>query len=544
MATRVVKTGEPKDVLAYLNSFPNDPLQYIIDPEDPRQVIVENQKIFETSSNTHLNIGTVFSISLPSIEKTSVCKVVAQSLWNPSLILVEGNQVHLLKDGITVTLNQPKKNSKAKSNKQITSRASNIITIISDVEPLDQGAKPTRNSPDDNFQTPPPTRNSDGTRIPDPTRNSPDGNRLAACNEENIPLTEYWLQRALIHNNEHQGRPIVAIMDTGIDFRYDWTMGHERLTTDQRLEIAPHCPLWFNTETTNTELGYDPQDINKDTIRTKPILQKDYIGWNFVGIGRLYSNQHPNPYDDDSANKHGTRIAAIIAQQTDWQVRLMILKTHDYRGVGPLFNILCACDYLLQHSHGLKIVNASWGYYGSCNFYFKERIRELNAKGIYFVNAAGNQTDFYDDYHGHELKKSTPTERYPACFSGPPFTMDKVITVTTIKNRLRFQMYPPQNSIDYNFKTVENYSNVYVNVAVGSGRNGTFPEPLAESNDTIKGSSYATAYVSGRLASNINRNPNNPEALDYLWNINPQLSSTIKGGNFLFIDMDFISEAY
>jgi|GEM_PF-4122850 len=450
MATRIVRTGEPQDILAYLNGFQNDPLRYITDPSAPRQVIVENQKIFESKN---LSVGQSFQLT--AADKTYFCKVTAQSIWNPSLILVEGQQIHNVKSELSFRLNpsssfmqsglqcfdeyvedglSDKKTDSQDTKKEkdtiqpknlplqkaaLKSLASNIITIISDIEPQDLGARPTRISPDD------------GTRIPDPTRNSDDGYHRTIYAEENIPLTEYWLNCAKKHNNAHKDNPVVAIMDTGIDFRYDWTMSHEKITEAPRGSFSgvllPDCPLWFNESDTSISLGV-------------PILHKDYIGWNCVGTGRLHSNQHPNPYDDDSANKHGTRIAAIIAQQTDWNVRLMILKTHDYRGVGLLFNIFCAFDYLLQRSEDVKIVNASWGYYGASNVRLQRYITDLEAKGIWFVNAAGNQTDFYDDYHGHELIPGTPTERYPACFSKSD---NLVTTITTVRNRLRMKMAPP-----------------------------------------------------------------------------------------------------
>lgn len=567
MATRIVRTGEPQDVLAYLNSFPNDFNRYIIDPNDSRQVIVENQKIFEVK-DANLKVGDKFNI-ISDLE-TYLCKVVTQSIWNPKLILVEGEKVHNIKESLVFEMTNYKpithfdlsqsekvfkvinstklRKNETQQNEDLKVLASNIITIISDVEPLDQGAKPTRTSPDDGTQTPPPTRNSDGTRIPDPTRNSPDGYRNYVYAEENIPLTEYWLNRAYQHNKAKKDKPIVAIMDTGIDFRYDWTMGHENISRgeygDFTSEIAPHCPLWFNENDAPIDLEKYPE---ASKVR---ILQKDYIGWNCVGTGRLSSNQHPNPYDDDSANKHGTRIAAIIAQQTDWNVRLMILKTHDYRGVGPLFNIFCAFDYLLQRCEGVQIVNASWGYYGARNERLACYIEQLEKKGIWFVNAAGNQTDFYDDYHGHELKVSENsqerTERYPACLSN---LKNKVITVTTARNRGRLQMAPPSTALKLTWQVVENYSTEFVDVAVGAGKDGTFPESLADNEATIKGSSYATAYFSGRLARYLDEGGALNEILRRFCQKIPNsensvLANRVRSGHFLFTDMDFISEAY
>lgn len=547
MATRIVRTGEAQDVLAYLNSFPDDRLSYIIDPNDSRQVVVENQKVFEGKD---LSVGQGFQLTVAN--KTYFCKVIAQSDLNPSLILVEGQQLHNVKDEILFELNAPvartsgspqsfeecvqtdtalltEEDTVLKSIRLKTvllkSLASNIITIISDIEPLDLGAKPTRTSPDDGFLVPPPTRNSDGTRA---------GYGRATYAEENIPLTEYWLNSAKEHNASNSTAPVVAIMDTGIDFRYDWTMGHETIKpkgrSDFEGEFKPSCPLWFN----------------ESPAPTPPFIQKDYVGWNFVGAGRLASNQHPNPYDDDSANKHGTRIAAIIAQQTDWNVRLMILKTHDYRGVGTIFSIFCAFEYLLQHADQVKIINASWGYYGSRNALFESYMNRLEDHKIWFVNAAGNQSDFYDDYHGHELKQASPTERYPACFSTPD---NRVVTVTTARQRIRLKTAPPTPLINVNIQTVENYSAQFVDVAVGAGHNGTFPEPLAETNASIKGSSYAAPYFSGRLTRFLADGLTPPGMLDKVCIKIPNsefsvLASNVRKGYLLMADTDFVEEAY
>ena len=67
---------------------------------------------------------------------------------------------------------------------------------------------------------------------------------------------------------------------------------------------------------------------------------------------------------------------------------------------------------------------------------------------------------------------------------------DRVYTVTTL---------------DENEEAVENYSNVYVEVGIVGKTNGsvkgTFPDPLnpLQENAYIKGSSYATAYLTGMV---------------------------------------------
>jgi hypothetical protein len=523
MATRNVMAAEADELLNYLKSFKNDRRTYVTDPFDSRRVVVANELILEVSSKFNAQVGDTFTlmasrkrrndktedpkaqVDTSRSEKYEIgipCKVINRSLWGENLILIEGYNVHTIGNTFTTKING--------HDSIIKDLCPNIITIVNNrYRDGTQTAPPTRNSPDGTL-TALPTRNSDadGTLQHDPTRNSQSDYYHPWYPDPTVPLTEYWLQKAKQHNQDHDDKPIVAILDTGIDFGFDWTLCHQP---------EPSCPLWFNE---NDFLPTISVDTGTNASNTFARIQKDMIGWNFVGTGSLLTpNQHNNPFDDDIFHKHGTRIAAIIAKQTNWKVRLMILKTQDFRGVGTLFDAFAAFDYVIASKEMLDkkskkpkqkmIINASWGYYGEKVNAFSKYIDKFQKHDIWFVNAAGNSSDFKDSFRVHELAENTIAERYPACYGNRiaeeitgsgrwKIIKDKkksrVVTVTTIsttKNGRNRNM-----TIAYK----ENYSKDYVCVGIGGGIDGAFPESLAINQSVIRGSSYATAYASALLA--------------------------------------------
>jgi hypothetical protein len=521
MATRNVMAAEPYELLKYLNCFENDRRTYVADPVDPRRVIVANELLIRFNPKILPNVGSTIELIVPGppVAQVSrdpkagpdkshlerqvsriIVKVINKSIWGENLFLIQGFNIHKI-DQIL--------DAKTKHNQlMVLGFCPNIITLVNNgLRPGPQTAPPIRNSPDGTL-TALPTRNSaeDGTQQHDPTRNSESGSFHPWYPDPTVPLTEYWLRKAKQHNSQNRTAPIVAILDTGIDFRYDWTLCHQP---------EPSCPLWFNENDFFREVSV----LNDDnTVSTFPRIQKDLIGWNFVGTGSLLTpSQHSNPFDDDIFHKHGTRIAAIIAKQTNWNVRLMILKTQDFRGVGTIFDAFCAFDYLLAYKtmlidKGVKdipemIINASWGYYGAQEPEFTWYIARLQELNIWFVNAAGNSSDFIDSFRVHELVENTETERYPACYGNriiqpgtptEPLVRDpaksKVVTVTTVTTT-----YSGRDR-DLTIAYKENYSEEFVRVGIGAGIDGAFPESLATNQAVIRGSSYATAYASALLA--------------------------------------------
>ena len=252
----------------------------------------------------------------------------------------------------------------------------------------------------------------------------------------------------------------VAVMDTGIDFGYPNTKA---------------IPIKYN----GGERSCDD-------------AQPDYFGWDFV-------NNHNNPYDDAEKSKHGSRIAAIInktAKKTAKKIQILPLKVLNSEGFGTLFDIFCGFEYLLSDrlKNQVKIINASWGFYGVKNSLMEEYIELLRTNGMWLVNAAGNMGDVVPN----QTVNLDRVPRFPARYSRQ---FSNVVTITTVSNDI-LKRKPGGTQ----FKVVENYSPTFVNVGVGSGLDGKFKEPLVDTNSpAIDGSSYATPYVSALIAGSYSK---------------------------------------
>lgn len=265
------------------------------------------------------------------------------------------------------------------------------------------------------------------------------------------------LKRILAGSAAWSSFPIVAVMDTGIDFSYPNTR---------------NLPIQHN--------GGHPM-----CGRT---VEPDYVGWDFV-------HDQNNPYDDDDHNKHGSRIAAIIARVMNNKVRILPIKVINKEGFGTLFDIFSGFEYLLSDRlpEWPKVINASWGFYTQTeNPLLTSYIRRLHTKGIWLVNAAGNR----NDVRIGETVDISLEKRWPACNSSQNFN---VLTITTVSGQPR----------TVPFDVVENFSGRFVNAGAGSGTDGRFREPLVDGDlPQVKGSSYATPYFSG-FAAMVYLVPNN-----------------------------------
>ena len=192
----------------------------------------------------------------------------------------------------------------------------------------------------------------------------------------------------------------------------------------------------------------------------------------------------------------------------------MPLKTHDANGGGDLFSIVCAIHFAI--AKGANIINASWGfyYYYQDSFlpYFKNLIdNELLQKGILFVTAAGNRTD-YDDKLAEKIwmhQGRTPLSPvdlrnvgihkfFPAHLSAESHN---VVTTTTVDVEVR------------NVSVQQNYSNVYVDLAIRADINRpnktldpSFKVPFELTPGVppayVAGSSFATAIATGHIGAN------------------------------------------
>lgn len=390
-----------------------DVVQY---PGDEYRLVVKNQLVVQLdrpldTDARHIELAGT-DVRGKENEKTRLVTVKRVCHCNPSLVLLEGNEVHFLTGEIGVKYSPDTITPPPKIN---TSSANDI-----------------RYSPD--TITPPPKINTSAS--------GPDGNP--------VPITpvsfDSQLRRIIAGSADWQKFPVVAVMDTGIDFAYP------------------------NTE--NIPILYNGGRNLCDTI------EPDYIGWDFV-------HDQNNPYDDDDNNKHGSRIAAIISREMEHKVRILPLKVIDSLGIGSLFDIFCGFEYVLSANLQEKpvVINASWGFYSQTeNLFLTDYMRRLKAANMWLVNAAGNRGDIT----AGQIKNLDDQIRFPACYSKEHVN---VVTITTVKNRLSTRSMPV-------YKVAENYSPTFVNAGIGSGSNSMFREPLVDGiSPQVKGSSYATPYA-------------------------------------------------
>ncbi len=232
--------------------------------------------------------------------------------------------------------------------------------------------------------------------------------------------------------------PLVAIIDTGIDFEH----------RDLKNQIA-----YNQNEVPNNGLD-DDQNGYID----------DYIGWNSL-------NNNPIPMDDHS---HGTAIAGIINAQSNNQFgmigliskpRIIPIRFMSPEG-GRTDSAIKAIDYAA--SRGAKIINISWGGSKKSEPLF-EIMQRCQEKGILFVIAAGNEGSNND---------LTPT--YPANFE-----LNNTLVVGAIDWR-----NSPTNFSNYGKKSVHLFA---PGESILSSR-------LNHSFGYFSGTSFAAPIVSGAVA--------------------------------------------
>ena len=400
-------------------------------PGDPLRLVIRHQLVLQLKQPSLINDDEVILSGLNVESKQFIRGVKAivrrVSHCNPSLVLLEGDGIQFLTPPIEVEYSP----GRDVPPPEVSSSSANDVHY-----------SPGRDvPPPDGFVT---SSGAGGTPVV---------SRSVSFDSQ--------LRRILAGSVGWREYPIVAVMDTGIDFAFPNTAT---------------IPIQHN--------GGHPMC---DTV------EPDYIGWDFV-------NDQNDPYDDDRQNKHGSRIAAIISKAMDNRVRILPLKVIGNSGVGTLFDIFCGFEYILSSRlpEKPKVVNASWGFYSiEENALLTTYILRLRNQFIWLVNAAGNRGDINPDGSNVSLNEKI---RYPACYSNLHFN---VLTGTTTK----------ENPFD----AVENYSSLFVNSGVQGDQNGGFPESLDTNpgNPKIIGSSYATPYASAFVALNY-REPSDRETRQVL----------------------------
>lgn len=224
-------------------------------------------------------------------------------------------------------------------------------------------------------------------------------------------ISEDNLQRVHISSSARISKPIIAIADTGFDHHF-----FEEQNQPSASEII--FPLYFN-RTGNKCSHFIPE----------------YIGWNFV-------DNNNSPFDTNP-NKHGTKIAAIIAKTANANdIQIMPLKTHNSDGIAKGFDIICALVF--AERHGVSVVNASWGTYIHDiynkgldswmldDFLVMLRNQMQSMPNVLFVTAAGNAVDIINNTPANLDTIEGPQTGKKYHFYPASFNLPNQITVTTV----------------------------------------------------------------------------------------------------------------
>ena len=174
------------------------------------------------------------------------------------------------------------------------------------------------------------------------------------------------IQEQKIPSSAKSSSPIVAIVDTGIDYTHE--------------DLKDH--MWINPYPALAGVyGYDFGDYDYD------------------------------PMDEDE-DGHGTHCAGIISAVRNnttgiagiSDARLMALKIFDRNGSGTDANIIAAFNYIYQAQNlgaNIAAVNCSWGGGGATPAYEKLLVEKLGSNGSLFIFAAGNSDNNHDLFGGN-----------------------------------------------------------------------------------------------------------------------------------------------
>jgi subtilisin family serine protease len=213
-------------------------------------------------------------------------------------------------------------------------------------------------------------------------------NELEALDQYSVSATAYTQSGAATKVSqawdiESNGplRPIVAIIDTGLDYNHD--------------AIVRSNALWVNTREIPNN-GID-DDYNG--------YVDDVSGWNFVA-------NSPNFADDEG---HGTHVAGIIIGTSmnilanpvtgTSKIRVMPLKFLDSNGSGSTSNAIKAIYYAVNN--GAQVINNSWGG-SSYSRALHEALTYAYSNRMFIASAAGNNG-----------KNNDTTPMYPANYDVP-----------------------------------------------------------------------------------------------------------------------------
>ena len=259
----------------------------------------------------------------------------------------------------------------------------------------------------------------------------------------------------------HASPTLVAIIDSGTD------IDHPNLTDR----------IWINVSD-NTIDGVD-DDAN--------CLVDDANGYNFL-------EDSNSPYDDHG---HGSNVAGIVGglalgtvnqnSSTYDSLAILPLKFTNKQGDGTCFHAACAlryaADYTSNNGDIVRVVNASWGYYGEENYTLKEQLRyAADNCDLLFVTSAGNDGTNNDTI-----------PHYPSNFD-----LDNIIVVAA-----------HDSALTNNLSSYSNFGPQTVDI-VARGQFTTTKATVLNLSETeiATGTSFATAEVSRAVGLLFHEFPN------------------------------------
>uniref|UniRef100_UPI003593359B S8/S53 family peptidase n=1 Tax=Persicitalea sp. TaxID=3100273 RepID=UPI003593359B len=279
--------------------------------------------------------------------------------------------------------------------------------------------------------------------------------------------------------------PIVAVMDTGLKYKWD--------KTSVKLTYEDGTPFQFSIAKApgggclpGANFGYCSIG---DYLRrpTPPFTQ-------LATLASLTTAEiQASPYDDhlvdeqvvgeetnrERVGRHGTFITAILNRHG---CQVLPVKSFNCAARGTLFDVLSGLNYLIAQKRAgmsIKVLNASFSGTldaSGLDFLYK-KMKVLTDLGVWVVASAGNDGISLDG-----------TSIYPAQFglSGGRYSIEKVVTVNS----------------NYD-GSVQGNTGAAVSITAYSPRVGGFPSAVAvkdSAGNVIQGTSFAAPYVACALA--------------------------------------------
>ncbi|GAB4024291.1 S8 family peptidase [Spirosoma koreense] len=242
-----------------------------------------------------------------------------------------------------------------------------------------------------------------------------------------------------------------------------------------------------------------------NTIKYRQDNEERSNGWNFVADN---ANTH-----DDHPEAHGTRISLIINYICP-SAEILPVKIAQASGACELYDVLCGLEYARVQK--AQIINASFSFKIAPDRtipLLKTMINALKKENIWVIAAAGNAIQYPKDALGNTppLGENAPLN-LPACYSRNK-SKNRIVTVTTVSCTRKLKQVDGHSEVKVTkLKLGECYSKKFVDV--GAVANGFKKQPFVIDDHSFQapdfearpGTSYATAYVTGIVATILLRN--------------------------------------